>query len=97
MKQYCIYIASVEVNYRAKFLDGTVFKDTYADGQPDTLALQNAIYGLQLAFQRLHIGTKICLIFPSRLGYGTEGFAPTIPPNSILLFEIDFIQGHPHF
>jgi len=39
----------------------------------------------------MHPGEKATVIFPSRLGYGTQANG-TIPPNSPLIFELELLQ-----
>ena len=39
----------------------------------------------------MHAGEKATVIFPSRLGYGTQA-SGGIPANSPLIFELDLVQ-----
>jgi FKBP-type peptidyl-prolyl cis-trans isomerase FklB len=47
-----------------------------------------AIVGFEFAISLMKEGEKATVIFPSRLGYGSQSNG-TIPPNSPLIFEID--------
>lgn len=89
--------SKVEMHYIAKLLDGTVISETYTSGLTNHITLSDAVPGLQLALLRFHIGTKARIILPSRLGYGEAGLSPDIPANSILIFEVEIIEIHPHF
>ena len=84
----------VEVKYKAYLLDGTLVYDT---GNSSTkVALDESIYGWQLALPKMNVDDKILLFLPSRLAYGAEG-NDNIPPNSVLVFDLELIEVFPHF
>lgn len=84
----------VEVNYKAYLLDGTVVHDT--NGTPEFIALDNAVYGWQLAMPKMHLHDKMLLFLPSRLAYGTQGNG-NIPADAVVVFDIELIDVFPHF
>ncbi len=91
----------VEVKYKGSFINGNKFYETAA-GQTDFIDLSNTIYGWQLGLQKFNNGSKGVLILPSRLAYGEQGLYDQtndilIAPNSILIFEIELVEIHPHF
>lgn len=49
-----------------------------------------AIAGFNLGFRNLKSGSKGILIIPSPFGYRDSEANPRIPPNSVILFEVDF-------
>ncbi len=49
------------------------------------------ITGFEFAISMMHPGEKATVIFPSRLGYGTQS-SGSIPANSPLIFELDLVQ-----
>ena len=49
------------------------------------------ITGFEFAISMMHPGEKATVIFPSRLGYGTQA-SGSIPANSPLIFELDLVQ-----
>ena len=51
----------------------------------------NVITGWDIAYRRLRPGTKARLIIPSTYGYRDSESNSKIPPNSILIFDIDFL------
>ena len=90
----------VEVRYKGTFLDGTVFYTT--DTNTIRVALPKAIAGWRVAMPLVPRGSKVILLIPSRLGYGSEGLISSNPPvnipaNAVLRFEIELVEIHPHF
>lgn len=84
----------IEVKYKAYLLDGTTVYDT---GSSSTrVALDGSIYGWQLAIPKMDIKDKMLLFLPSRLAYGEEGH-DDIPPNAVVIFDIELIDIFPHF
>jgi FKBP-type peptidyl-prolyl cis-trans isomerase FklB len=49
------------------------------------------ITGFEFAISMMHPGEKATVIFPSRLGYGSQA-SGGIPANSPLIFELDLVQ-----
>lgn len=77
----------IKVKYKGMFLDGTVFDaGPTAEG-----ALGSFIYGWQYGLAVWPAGTKGTLFVPSPLGYGPAQ-VNSIPPNSILKFEIELTE-----
>ncbi len=81
--------SSVSVIYVGKLADGTVF-----DQPPNPTPLypvNNFITGWQLGLPLIREGGVIKLVIPSSLAYGCTQ-AGTIPPNSILYFEVGLVD-----
>ncbi|RIW18156.1 FKBP-type peptidylprolyl isomerase [Algoriphagus lacus] len=49
------------------------------------------IQGWDIAFRRLRPGSKAVLIIPSPYGYRNQSNSDRIPPNSVLIFDVDFL------
>jgi FKBP-type peptidyl-prolyl cis-trans isomerase FkpA len=75
---------SVTVNYAGKFTDGTQFET--ANGV--SFNLSGLILGWQEGIPLIAAGGSITLYLPPTLAYGAAG-SGSIPPNSILIFDID--------
>ncbi len=75
------------------FSDGTVFDQT--KDKPATFPLKRLIRAWQLALPLCKIGGKIKIVIPSDLAYTIRTRAAKIPPNSILVFEIEVVDTKP--
>jgi len=83
----------VQCHYRGTFLDGEEFDSSYKRGEPTTFGVTQVIKGWTEALQMMKEGDKWKLWIPADLAYG-EGRSG-IPPNSLLIFEIELIKVNP--
>ncbi|HEX2251910.1 MAG TPA: FKBP-type peptidyl-prolyl cis-trans isomerase [Thermoanaerobaculia bacterium] len=81
----------VQVHYRGTLADGTVFDSSYDRGQPATFALGSVIPGFSEGIQKMKEGGKWKLFIPPSIGYGERSSGP-IPPNSVLVFEVELLD-----
>jgi FKBP-type peptidyl-prolyl cis-trans isomerase FklB len=82
---------TVTVNYRGTLIDGTEFDSSYKRGQPATFPVAGVIKGWTEALQLMKAGSKYQLFIPASLAYGEQG-RPGIPPNSVLIFEVELMD-----
>ena len=75
----------ITVEYTGKLLNGEVF-----DQGLETFPLNDLIKGWKEGMKLFNQGGKGTLVIPSTLGYGEKKVAG-IPPNSVLIFEVDLI------
>ncbi|MGV3557357.1 FKBP-type peptidyl-prolyl cis-trans isomerase [Larkinella arboricola] len=87
----------VKVKYTGKLMDGKVFDSS--DKQPQTqagidfpLGQGAVIPGWEEGIRQLRKGAKGTLIIPSGLAYGTEGAPGAIPPNSVIMFDVELVD-----
>lgn len=73
------------------FANDSVFDQT--KDKPVTFPLKRLIKGWQIGLPLCKVGGKIKLIIPSDLGYSIRTRAAKIPPNSILVFEIEVVDA----
>jgi FKBP-type peptidyl-prolyl cis-trans isomerase FklB len=85
---------SVTVHYKGTLLDGTEFDSSYKRGQPATFGVGGVIKGWTEALQLMNAGSKWELFIPPDLAYGEQG-RPNIPPNSLLVFEVELLTNAP--
>lgn len=84
-------VDTVEVHYEGKLTDGTVFDSSIQRGQPASFRLDQVIPGWTEGVQMMREGAKYRLTIPANLGYGEMG-AGTIPPNAVLVFEVELLK-----
>ena len=82
---------TVTVSYEGFLLDGTRFDGTQ-NGQTVNFRLNGLIPGWQIAIPKLKKGGKGRFWIPSHQGYGLDGSGNTIPPNSVLVFDIELVD-----
>ena len=83
---------TVSIYYKGYLLkDGSIFDQT--KDKPATFPLKRLIMGWQIGLPLCKIGGKIKIIIPSNLGYSIRTRAAKIPPNSILVFEIEVLDA----
>jgi FKBP-type peptidyl-prolyl cis-trans isomerase FkpA len=75
----------VTVEYTGKLLNGEVF-----DQGLETFPLKDLIEGWKEGLKLFNQGGKGKLFIPSKLAYGDRKVGK-IPPNSVLIFEVDLI------
>lgn len=80
---------TLSVFYKGWVLNGGVFDST--EKEPATFPLNRLIKGWQLGLTQGNVGGKIRLIIPSGLAYSIRSRALEIPPNSILVFDIEVV------
>jgi FKBP-type peptidyl-prolyl cis-trans isomerase len=86
---------TVSVHYRGTFLDGTEFDSSFKRGQPFTTRVSGGIIrGWTEALTRMKTGDKWQLFIPAALAYGEMGNA-NIPPNSVLIFDVELLSIQP--
>ncbi|HEV7781658.1 MAG TPA: FKBP-type peptidyl-prolyl cis-trans isomerase, partial [Chitinophagaceae bacterium] len=73
------------------FSDGLIFDQT--KDKPATFPLKRLIRGWQIGVPLCKVGGKIKLVIPSDLAYSVRTRAAKIPPNSILVFEIEVVEA----
>jgi len=85
----------VTTHYRGTLLDGTEFDSSYARGEPAKFPVGGVIKGWTEALQLMKVGDKWRLFVPSDLAYGERGAGEDIPPNAVLIFDIELLDVKP--
>jgi FKBP-type peptidyl-prolyl cis-trans isomerase FklB len=82
----------VTVNYRGMFLDGVEFDSSARQGKPAEIALDgHFIPGMLEALKLMKVGSKWMIWVPPELAYKEAGMPPIIPPNAVLVFEVEVL------
>lgn len=82
---------TVTVHYKGSLLtDGSIFDQTREN--PATFPLRRLIRGWQLALPKCRVGGKVRVIIPSAQAYGIRTRSKDIPPNKVLVFDIEVVS-----
>ncbi|MCF6350225.1 MAG: peptidylprolyl isomerase [Flavobacteriaceae bacterium] len=84
----------VSVHYKGSLPNGTVFDSSYQRKQPIefTLGVGQVIAGWDEGIQFLKVGDKARFVIPSELAYGSQGAGGVIPPNAVLIFDVELMD-----
>ena len=84
----------VAVHYTGWLEDGTKFDSSLDWGQPFIFPLgeQVVIPGWDEAVSTMKVGAQRQLVVPPELAFGEAGIDGLIPPNSILIFEVELVD-----
>ena len=86
----------VSVHYQGALIDGTVFDSSYKRKEPIEfqLGIGQVISGWDEGLQLLHVGDKARFVIPSDLAYGSAGAGGVIPPDAILVFDVELVGAN---
>ncbi len=85
---------TVKVHYEGRLISGDVFDSSIARGEPVSFPLNGVIPGWSEGVQLMKVGSKFEFTIPSALAYGPSGTGP-IPPNSVLVFDVELLEINP--
>ena len=85
--------ASVIVQYMGiNMTTGKEFDSSWSRGQPTTLATSNLVPGFRDALVGQKVGSRVLVVIPPALGYGSQGTIDgRVGPNDSMFFVIDIL------
>ena len=78
----------VSVHYQGALIDGTVFDSSYKRKEPIEFQL-----GIGQVISGWDEGDKARFVIPSDLAYGSAGAGGVIPPDAILVFDVELVNA----
>ena len=82
----------VLVHYQGTTIDGVEFDSTYDYGEPLEMPLDMVIPGWSEGLRMIREGSRAKLYIPPDLAYGSRGIYGIIPPNAVLIFEVELLE-----
>lgn len=85
---------TVRVNYIGTLIDGKKFDDSYEKVRPFEFLLGRGyvVKGFDMGVLGMKVGGKRKFAMHPTLGYGDKGVPGLIPPNSVLIFEVELLD-----
>lgn len=83
--------STVKVHYTGTLMDGTKFDSSRDRGEPTEFPLNRVIKGWTEGIQLMKVGGRSRFFIPSDLAYG-ENSPPSIPANSVLIFDVELLE-----
>jgi FKBP-type peptidyl-prolyl cis-trans isomerase len=82
------------VHYTGWLTNGKKFDSSRDHGEPFTFTIgaQQVIAGWDEGVAGMRVGGRRKLVIPADLGYGAAGAPPDIPPNAVLVFDVELID-----
>lgn len=84
----------VTIHYIGRIEDGRIFESSYQRKKPFTFTIgkKETILGLDIGVEGMREGGKRKIIIPPNLAYGEGGVRGQVPPNAVVIFEVELIK-----
>lgn len=82
---------TVKVHYIAWLADGRMVDSSYSRDAPTSFQVGNVVKGWTEGLQLMPVGAKYRFVVPPALAYGARGVGARIPPNAVLVYEVELL------
>lgn len=83
---------SVLVHFHGMLIDGTVVDSSVNRGEPELFGFARMVPGWIEALKLMKVGDQWRLFIPPELGFGEAGAPPAIPPNAVVIFNVELLE-----
>lgn len=81
---------TIDVNYISRLLNSKVYDKSEATTE---FTVGNIVpAGLDEGIALLKEGSKAVFLLPSSIGFGEKGMGAVVPPNAVLVYEIELVK-----
>lgn len=84
--------SNITLNYTCENLNGESYWSTYSKGKPSKMVLKDYIKAFIEILPMVREGGKFKMIVPSSLAYGKNGWKTKIPPNTVLIYDLELVD-----
>jgi FKBP-type peptidyl-prolyl cis-trans isomerase FkpA len=81
---------TLNLNYVSKLLQGKVYD--HSENTTEFILGQVVPTGLNEGLSLLSEGSKAVFILPSGIAFGEKGMSSVVPPNSVLIYEVELVK-----
>lgn len=81
----------VTLYYQGRYINGEVFDNVHAGGNPVSVRVSSVLPGWKEALQLMSPGSIWVLYIPSNLAYGEKGVPGLVGPNQTLIYSVSLI------
>lgn len=83
----------VTIHYAGWLADGELFDSSFDRGRPITFVIGagEVFPGLEEGLLGMRTGGRRSLVIPAELGYGAEGIPGFVPPDAVLLLDVELM------
>jgi FKBP-type peptidyl-prolyl cis-trans isomerase/uncharacterized membrane protein len=85
---------TVEIKYQGRLWTGQVFQDTLTRGLPERIAVRELLPGMAQGVRMMTEASRWRFYLPSYLAYGADGLPGVVPPDSIVVFDVELVKIH---
>lgn len=83
--------SKLTLHYTCKNLNGVTYWSTYSKEKPSKMLLREYVKAFKEILPMIREGGKVKMIVPSNLAYGRDGWKTKIPPNTVLIYDLELV------
>lgn len=83
---------SIEIHIKGMLPSGQVIEDTYQRNESLKISINNLMVGLKEVVVNIPEGGKWRVFLPANKAYGKKGIPGIVPPNSMLIFDVEVLK-----